>query len=101
MFRVAVTLAVPRLLMPSLISSCMCRYVPSSYFTNRHSACYDRVMSALPRTHLLDPTFDRIDRTYCGMAGPALTSPTTTDPAEATCKACLEWRRKLDRERAA
>jgi hypothetical protein len=53
------------------------------------------------RIHLLDPTFDRIDRTYCGMAGPALTSPTTTDPAEATCKLCLRYRRNLDRHRAA
>ena len=54
-----------------------------------------------PRIHLLDPTFDRIDRTYCGMAGQSLTSPTTTDPAGATCKQCLRYRRNLDRLRAA
>ena len=52
-----------------------------------------------PRIHLLDPTFDRIDRTYCGMATPI--SPTTTDPAGATCKQCLRYRRNLDRLRAA
>jgi hypothetical protein len=54
-----------------------------------------------PRTHLLDPTFELIDRTYCGMAGPTLTAPTTTDPTEATCKLCLRYRRNLDRLRAA
>jgi hypothetical protein len=53
------------------------------------------------RTHLLDPSFSCIDRTYCGMAGPALISPVTDNPDQATCKACLKLRHQLDRERAA
>ena len=56
---------------------------------------------ALPRTHLLDPTFTRIDRTYCGLADTALTSPVTTDLDEATCKVCVKTRLRLDQQREA
>src|SRR6266576_1283969 len=44
MFLVAVTRAVLRLLIRLFLSSCMCRHVTSSYFTNRLRTCYDRVM---------------------------------------------------------
>ena len=50
--------------------------------------------------HLLDPTFP-FERTYCGHGGATFSAPTTTDPAEATCKTCVKVRRKLDRERSA